>query len=90
MEQKTSKWLSEIEPFFNTLEIKMIDEIKYILQFEQNRFENPSKISNKVSFFPLIKNLSSEVKDYTTTIMQSLSHSNESAYRKKIILFQRK
>jgi hypothetical protein len=29
--KKTSKWLSEIEPFFNTLDIQMIDEIKYIL-----------------------------------------------------------
>ncbi len=51
----------------------MIDEIKHILQLEQNRFENRSKLSNEVSFLRSIENLSSKVKDYIITIMQSLS-----------------
>ena len=64
--------------------ILTIEEIEQILQREYNRFEktiqNKSNIFDKtnnysyeVSFFQLVQNLSLEVIDYITTIMQLLS-----------------
>ena len=48
--KKKSKWLSEIESLFDTLDIQMVDEIEQILQLEHDRFEktieNESKTLN--------------------------------------------
>jgi hypothetical protein len=76
--KKPSKWLSEIEVLFDTLDIKMIDEIEQILKFEYERFEKTienkfSELNDDISFFRLINSLSSDVKDYVIVNMQSLS-----------------
>jgi hypothetical protein len=70
--KQNSKWISEIEYFFDSLDIQMIDEMDSILKLERKMFENKSDI-NEVSLFWFIKKFSSEVADYMITILQSLS-----------------
>jgi hypothetical protein len=76
--KKKSKYISEIEVFFDTLGIQTVDEIEQILQLEHDRFEKTTEnklntMNSEVSFFRLIDNLSSQVKDYLTDTIQSLS-----------------
>lgn len=78
--EKETKKRWEIVHLFSTLYIETIDQIEQIIQAERNRVirtleKNPMVSDCIVSSFRLIKEVSSEVKDYVLTIMISLFNS---------------
>ncbi|CAF3999063.1 unnamed protein product, partial [Rotaria sp. Silwood1] len=76
--EKEMKTFGDIEHLLSTLVVNTIDQMKNVLKFERDRFNNFNQKTSKyeISFFRLIKELSVEARGYVIDLMVSLSNNS--------------
>ncbi|CAF4451906.1 unnamed protein product, partial [Rotaria sp. Silwood2] len=76
--EKEMKTFGDIEHLLSTLVVNTIDQMKNVLKFERDRFNNFHQKTSKyeISFFRLIKELSVKARDYVIDLIVSLSNSS--------------